>query len=193
VRIKVSRAVARTWPALIPDAQRLLDAFEYVCAGLQVEREDKLLDAVVGCRRRRLLDAIAPEAALLQNPDRAGVVHRDVGLQWSGGHLARELRERLRRDAAAPLVAALRRTCRAALRESVMPGRLLALIPVHGVTALPQPLQPPKHRPARRHLSLAHESETLAHNRTRQGDHAHASSLSRGDRGPRPHMVSFCG
>jgi hypothetical protein len=53
VRIKVSRAVARTWPALIPDAQRLLDAFEYVCAGLQVEREDKLLDAVVGCRRPR--------------------------------------------------------------------------------------------------------------------------------------------
>jgi hypothetical protein len=28
----------------------------------------------------------------------------------------------------------------------------------------PAPLQPPKHRPARRHLSLAHESEKLAHN-----------------------------
>jgi predicted nucleic acid-binding protein len=30
LRIEVSRAVARNWPALIPDAQRLLDAFEYV-------------------------------------------------------------------------------------------------------------------------------------------------------------------
>jgi hypothetical protein len=30
LRIEVSRAVTRNWPALIPDAQRLLDAFEYV-------------------------------------------------------------------------------------------------------------------------------------------------------------------
>jgi uncharacterized protein len=28
--IEASRAVSRNWPALIPDAQRLLDAFEYV-------------------------------------------------------------------------------------------------------------------------------------------------------------------
>jgi hypothetical protein len=30
LRIEVSRAVTRNWPALIPDAQRLLGAFEYV-------------------------------------------------------------------------------------------------------------------------------------------------------------------
>jgi uncharacterized protein len=30
LRIEVTRAVARHWRALIPDAQRLLDAFEYI-------------------------------------------------------------------------------------------------------------------------------------------------------------------
>ena len=42
LRIEVSRAVARNWPALIPDAQRLLDAFEYV----QID-EDVVRSAIV--------------------------------------------------------------------------------------------------------------------------------------------------
>ncbi len=42
LRIEVSRAVARNWPALIPDAQRLVDAFEHV----QVD-EDVVRSAIV--------------------------------------------------------------------------------------------------------------------------------------------------
>ena len=42
LRIEVSRAVARNWPALIPDAQRLLDAFEYV----QIDDKGRIVTAI---------------------------------------------------------------------------------------------------------------------------------------------------
>src|SRR6516225_4126935 len=76
-----------------------------VAQGLCVEDENELLDAVVRCRRLRFQHAIPPEGALLQDPDRASVVHRDMGIQRASRHMAYKLRERLRRDAAAPVLA----------------------------------------------------------------------------------------
>jgi predicted nucleic acid-binding protein len=65
LRIEVSRAVARTWPALIPGAQRLLDAFEYV----QVD-EDVVRSAIVEPGRLlRSLDAIRLATARLLGPE----------------------------------------------------------------------------------------------------------------------------
>ena len=53
----------------------------------------------------RLLRAVAPEPALLQDADRAHVVPHDVGVQRPDRHLVHEQGERPRRDAAAPPLA----------------------------------------------------------------------------------------
>jgi hypothetical protein len=85
LRIEVSRAVTRNWPALIPDAQRLLDAFEYV----QID-EDVVRSAIVEPDRLlRSLDAIhlatarilGPElTALLTYDDRLAKAAADAGI-----------------------------------------------------------------------------------------------------------------
>jgi predicted nucleic acid-binding protein len=85
LRIEVSRAVTRNWPALIPDAQRLLDAFEYV----QID-EDVVRSAIVEPDRMlRSLDAIhlatarilGPElTALLTYDDRLAKAAADAGI-----------------------------------------------------------------------------------------------------------------
>jgi hypothetical protein len=80
---------------------------QFAFRGLRVEHEDELLDAVVGCRRLRLLRAIPPEGALFQDPDRADVVHRDVSIQWPGRHRGRPSS---REDAARPVPSS--RCCR---------------------------------------------------------------------------------
>src|SRR5262245_33071767 len=70
-----------------------------------VQHEDELLDALFGRRRLRLLHAIAPKATLVQDADRARVVHRDMGVQRPDRHLVHQQGERLCRDAAAPELA----------------------------------------------------------------------------------------
>jgi uncharacterized protein len=85
LRIEVSRAVARTWPALIPDAQRLLDAFEYV----QIDEDVGSSAIVEPDRLLRSLDAIhlatarilGPElTALLTYDDRLAKAAADAGI-----------------------------------------------------------------------------------------------------------------
>jgi predicted nucleic acid-binding protein len=74
--IEVSRAVARTWPALIPDAQRLIDAFEYV----QMD-EDVVRTAIVEPDRLlRSLDAIHLATARLLGPELTALVTYDERL-----------------------------------------------------------------------------------------------------------------
>jgi predicted nucleic acid-binding protein len=92
LRIEVSRAVARNWPALIPDAQRLLDAFEYV----QIDDEDVVRSAIVEPDRLlRSLDAIhlatarllGPElTALLTYDDRLAKAAADAGIPVLAPH-----------------------------------------------------------------------------------------------------------
>jgi predicted nucleic acid-binding protein len=73
LRIEVSRAVARTWPALIPEAQRLLDAFEYV----QID-EDVVRSAIVEPDRLlRSLDAIQLATARLLGPELTALLTYD--------------------------------------------------------------------------------------------------------------------
>src|SRR5487761_1716762 len=73
LRIEVSRAVTRTWPALIPDAQRLLDAFEYV----QID-EDVVRSAIVEPDRLlRSLDAIHLATARILGPELAALLTYD--------------------------------------------------------------------------------------------------------------------
>ena len=72
--------------------------------GQTYAHEDELLDAVVGsafasCTRSRR------KPHLSRTPDRAYVVHRDMGVQRPDRNLVHEQGERLRRDAAAPLLA----------------------------------------------------------------------------------------
>lgn len=77
LRIEVTRAVARHWPALIPDAQRLLDAFQYVqidedvVRGAMVEPDPLLrsLDAIHLATARLLGSELD---ALLTYDDRLG-------------------------------------------------------------------------------------------------------------------------
>ncbi|HEY0932961.1 MAG TPA: type II toxin-antitoxin system VapC family toxin [Trebonia sp.] len=85
LRIEVSRAVTRSWPALIPDAQRLLDAFEYV----QIDEEVVRSAIVEPDQLLRSLDAIhlatarilGPElTALLTYDDRLARAAADAGL-----------------------------------------------------------------------------------------------------------------
>ncbi|WP_166459595.1 type II toxin-antitoxin system VapC family toxin [Amycolatopsis pithecellobii] len=73
LRIEVTRAVARHWPALIPDAQRLLDAFQYVPIDEEVVRgamvePDPLL---------RSLDAIHLTTARLLGTELAALLTYD--------------------------------------------------------------------------------------------------------------------
>src|SRR3984957_775748 len=73
LRIEVSRIVARNWPALIPDAQRLLDAFEYV----QID-EDVVRSAIVEPDRMlRSLDAIHLATARLLDPELTALLTYD--------------------------------------------------------------------------------------------------------------------
>ncbi|MGH3192553.1 MAG: PIN domain-containing protein [Streptosporangiaceae bacterium] len=73
LRIEVSRAVARNWPALIPDAQRLLDAFEYV----QMD-EDVVRSAIVEPDRLlRSLDATHLATARLLGPELTALLTYD--------------------------------------------------------------------------------------------------------------------
>jgi predicted nucleic acid-binding protein len=91
LRIEISRAVARTWPALIPDAQRLLDAFDHV----QID-EDVVRSAIAEPDRRlRSPDAIhlatarllGPElTALLSYDDRLGQAAVDAGIPVLAPH-----------------------------------------------------------------------------------------------------------
>lgn len=72
LRIEVSRAVARTWPALIPDAQRLLDAFEYV------QIEEVVRSAIVEPDRLLCsLDAIHLATARLLGPELTALLSYD--------------------------------------------------------------------------------------------------------------------
>lgn len=73
LRIEVSRAVARTWPALIPDAQRLLDAFEYV----QIDEEVVRSAIVEPDRLLRSLDAIHLATARLLGPELTALLSYD--------------------------------------------------------------------------------------------------------------------
>jgi len=74
--IEVSRAVARTWPALIPDAQRLLDAFEYV----QIDEDVVRTSMVEPDRLLRSLDAIHLATARLLGPELTALVTYDERL-----------------------------------------------------------------------------------------------------------------
>ena len=76
LRIEVSRAVARTWPALIPDAQRLLDAFEYV----QIDEDVVRTSIVEPDRLLRSLDAIHLATARLLGPELTALVTYDERL-----------------------------------------------------------------------------------------------------------------
>src|SRR6185312_15983964 len=70
LRIELSRTVARSWPTLIPDAQRLLDAFEYV----QID-EDVVRSAIVEPDRLlRSLDAIHLATARLLGPELTALI-----------------------------------------------------------------------------------------------------------------------
>jgi predicted nucleic acid-binding protein len=76
LRIEVSRAVARTWPALIPDAQRLLDAFEYV----QSDEDVVSTSIVEPDRLLRSLDAIHLATARLLGPELTALITYDERL-----------------------------------------------------------------------------------------------------------------
>lgn len=65
LRIEVTRAVARHWRALIPDAQRLLDAFEYV----QIDEDVVRTAMVEPDPLLRSLDAIHLATARLLGPE----------------------------------------------------------------------------------------------------------------------------
>jgi predicted nucleic acid-binding protein len=85
LRIELTRAVSRHWRALIPDAQRLLDAFEYVHIDEDVVRTamvepDPLLRSLdaIHLATARLL---GPElTALLTYDDRLAKAAEDAGI-----------------------------------------------------------------------------------------------------------------
>ena len=73
LRIELTRGVARHWRALIPDAQRLLDAFEYIqmdedVVGTAMVEPDPLL---------RSLDAIHLATARLLGPELTALLTYD--------------------------------------------------------------------------------------------------------------------
>src|SRR5271156_2954452 len=85
LRIEVSRVVARNWPALIPDAQRLLDADEDVVRSAIVEPDRLLrsLDAIHLATARLL----GPElTALLTYDDRLAKAAADAGIPVLAPH-----------------------------------------------------------------------------------------------------------
>jgi hypothetical protein len=85
LRIEVTRAVTRHWRALIPDAQRLLDAFEYIQMDEEVVRSamvepDPLLhslDAIHLATARLLGNELT---ALLTYDDRLAKAADDAGI-----------------------------------------------------------------------------------------------------------------
>jgi predicted nucleic acid-binding protein len=85
LRIEVTRAVTRHWRALIPDAQRLLDAFEYIQIDEEVVRTamvepDPLLrslDAIHLATARLLGEELT---ALLTYDDRLAKAADDAGI-----------------------------------------------------------------------------------------------------------------
>ena len=91
LRIELTRAVARNWRALIPDAQRLLQAFEYVQIGEDVVRTamiepDSLLRSLdaIHLATARLL---GPElTALLTYDDRLAQAAMDAGISTHTPH-----------------------------------------------------------------------------------------------------------
>ena len=73
LRIDISRTVTRNWPALIPAAQRLLDALEYV----KID-EDVVRSAIVEPDRLlRSLDAIHLATARLLGPELTALLSYD--------------------------------------------------------------------------------------------------------------------
>ena len=85
LRIEVTRAVTRHWRALIPDAQRLLDAFEYIQIDEDVVRTAmaepdpflRSLDAVHLATARLLGEELT---ALLTYDDRLAKAAMDAGI-----------------------------------------------------------------------------------------------------------------
>ena len=93
LRIELTRTVARHWRALIPDAQRLLDAFEYI----QIDEDVVRAAMVEPDPLLRSLDAIhlatarllGPElTALLTYDDRLAKAADDAGIPVHTPHTA---------------------------------------------------------------------------------------------------------
>ena len=73
LRIELTRAVARNWRALIPDAQRLLDAFEYI----QIDEDVVRAAMVEPDPLLRSLDAIHLATARLLGPELTALLTYD--------------------------------------------------------------------------------------------------------------------
>jgi hypothetical protein len=73
----------------------------------RLQDEQDFLDSILVAGGRLLVvGGHSPEAALLQDLDRARVVHLDIGIEGSRRHVAEQEGESFRRDAAAPVVTA---------------------------------------------------------------------------------------
>lgn len=73
LRIELTRTVARHWRALIPDAQRLLDAFEYI----QIDEDVVRAAMVEPDPLLRSLDAIHLATARLLGPELTALLTYD--------------------------------------------------------------------------------------------------------------------
>jgi predicted nucleic acid-binding protein len=73
LRIELTRAVARHWRALIPDTQRLLDAFEYI----QIDEDVVRTAMVEPDPPLRSLDAIHLATARLLGPELTALLTYD--------------------------------------------------------------------------------------------------------------------
>lgn len=85
LRIELTRAVSRNWRALIPDAQRLLDAFEYIQMDEDVARtamvEPDLLLRSLDAIHLATARLLGPElTALLTYDDRLAKAAADAGI-----------------------------------------------------------------------------------------------------------------
>ena len=75
LRIELARTVARTWPALAPDARELLQAFDYISI------DDDIADDAMGePGRLRSLDAIHLATARVLGTDLTAIATYDVRL-----------------------------------------------------------------------------------------------------------------
>jgi len=73
--VELARAVARTWPALAPDARELLNAFDYVTI------DDDIVDGAMSePGRLRSLDAIHLATARVLGTDLTAIATYDVRL-----------------------------------------------------------------------------------------------------------------
>ena len=84
LRIELTRAVARDWRALIPDAQRLLDAFEYV----QMDEDVVRTAMVEPDPLPRSLDAIHLATARLLGPELTALLTYDDRLAQAAADAA---------------------------------------------------------------------------------------------------------